>query len=57
MTARELLQAQAFHRQRLLSAFETGSADGPRRVREGRALLAGALIALLVTVGCGVRGW
>ena len=49
-TNKELLEAQAFHRRRLVTALLTGSAyDEPARVL--RAVVAGVLLALTLAAG------
>jgi len=56
-TARQLAEAQAYARRRLVTAFVTGRS--PERVgeppRSGRPLLAGVAVAVLVLAGTVVR--
>ncbi len=54
-TAKEQLEAQAFERQRLVSTYLSGDADGPP-YRYGRTVLGGLVVAILVLAGALVVG-
>jgi hypothetical protein len=58
VTSRDLLEAQAFHRRRVVAAFVSGAADHPSTERPGerRALVVGIVLALVLLGVDAVRG-
>lgn len=56
MSSRDLVDAAAFHRRRLVAAFLTGRAEPHAPPRPGRRVAAGALLAGLLTAGAALSG-
>jgi hypothetical protein len=55
-TNKELLEADAFHRRRVVRSFLRGTTDGPSPPRRGRAVTIGSLLSALLAAGVLVAG-